>query len=51
MSTTINKELLQKQGYLIVPNVLTPEEVETAKASFYDWKKTIQNIAQCAQNW
>ena len=44
MSTKINKELLQKQGYLIVHNVLTPEEVERAKAAFYDWKKTIPNI-------
>ena len=44
MTFTINKELLEKQGYLIVENVLTPEEVETAKAAFYEWKKTIPNL-------
>ena len=38
----IEKEL-ETKGYAIVPNILTPLEIETAKEMFYDWQRTIEN--------
>lgn len=34
---------LEKNGYAIVQNVLTPEEIDTAKSMFYEWQKTVPN--------
>ena len=32
---------LKEHGWCIIPNILTPEEVEEAKQLFYNWQKTI----------
>lgn len=32
---------LTEHGWCIIPDILTPEEVEEAKRLFYDWQKTI----------
>ena len=34
---------LKNHGWAIVPDILSPEEIAYAKASFYDWQKTIPN--------
>jgi ectoine hydroxylase-related dioxygenase (phytanoyl-CoA dioxygenase family) len=33
------KAELHQNGYAIVPNVLTPEEIETAKSMFHSWRQ------------
>ena len=38
----IQKELKDK-GYCIVPNILTEDEINTAKSMFKDWQSTIYN--------
>tara|TARA_Y100000389_G_C17458774_1_gene520085 strand:- start:5 stop:877 length:873 start_codon:yes stop_codon:yes gene_type:complete len=37
------KQHLQEHGWIIIPDVLTEEEIDHAKASFYSWQKTIPN--------
>ena len=37
------KRELETQGYCIIPNVLTSEEIKKAKTMFEDWQKTIDN--------
>ena len=34
---------LKTNGYTIIPNILTENEIETAKQLFKDWKKTVPN--------
>ena len=34
----------QTNGYAIIPNALTPEEVATAKEMFYAWQKSVPNL-------
>ena len=34
---------LNNDGYCVIPNVLTPDEVYLAKQSFKDWQATIPN--------
>lgn len=34
---------IEDNGYCVIPDVLTHEEVETAKSMFYDWQNTIPN--------
>ena len=37
------KQHLQEHGWIIIPDVLTEEEIDHAKTSFYSWQKTIPN--------
>lgn len=37
------KQHLQQHGWVIIPDVLSEEEIEHAKTSFYSWQKTIPN--------
>jgi len=39
---TIKKELLEK-GYIIIPNILNDDEIETIKSLHSKWRKTIPN--------
>ena len=39
----IIKQHLQEHGWAIIPDVLTEEEIDHAKTSFYSWQKTIPN--------
>lgn len=43
MSLETHFEELKTKGYTIIPNVLNNQEVEEAKAMFYNWQKTIMN--------
>jgi hypothetical protein len=36
-------ETLKTNGYVIIPNVLTSEEIDIAKNKFYNWQQTIPN--------
>ena len=43
MSTQRIKQHLTEHGWAIVPDILTSEEILSAKESFYAWQKTIPN--------
>ena len=43
MSGQLIKQHLTEHGWAVVPNVLTDEEIQSAKESFYAWQKTIPN--------
>lgn len=43
MSAQLIKQHLAEHGWAIVPDVLTDEEIQSAKESFYAWQKTIPN--------
>jgi hypothetical protein len=43
MSAQLIKQHLAEHGWAIVPDVLTDEEIHSAKESFYTWQKTIPN--------
>ena len=34
---------LKKNGYVIIPNVISDEEIQIAKDLFYKWKNSIPN--------
>ena len=34
---------IQTKGYCVIPNVLSKEEIDYAKRSFYEWQKTVPN--------
>ena len=35
---------LNNKGYCIIPNILNPNEIFTAKELFYDWYSSVPNI-------
>lgn len=35
---------LERDGYVVIPNVLTPEEVERATEMFHSWRKSVPNL-------
>ena len=37
------KSNLQEKGYVIIPGILSPEEIQEAKDSFFEWKSSIPN--------
>nr|QFG74542.1 MAG: hypothetical protein [Megaviridae environmental sample] len=43
MNISTIKEELQQNGYCIIKNVLSSDEIKFCKEKFYDWKKTIPN--------
>ena len=43
MLSQAQKLQLQANGYLVVPNVLSADEVDTALGMFKNWQKTIPN--------
>lgn len=43
MLSQAQKQQLQNKGYLVVPNVLSADEVELALGMFKNWQKTIPN--------
>ena len=43
MNTQLIKQHLTEHGWAIVPDILTSEEILSAKESFYAWQKTIPN--------
>ena len=38
------KENLENNGYVIIPNILNPNEIFCAKELFYDWYNSINNL-------
>ena len=38
------KQKLQKHGYCIIKNILSPEEIETADGYFRTWQRSIPNL-------
>ena len=37
-------ESLKNDGYVIIPNILSEKEIETATQMFEDWQKSIPNL-------
>ena len=38
------KQSLETKGYVVIPNVITKEEVEIAKEMFYKWQNSVPDI-------
>ena len=43
MDNAIYKKELEEKGYVVIPNILTPEEVKTAKELHDKWRGAIIN--------
>ena len=43
MNIKLIKQTLNDNGYCIIPNILSIDEVNTSKQLFFNWKKTIKN--------
>ena len=49
-SIEIIRTELEENGYSIIPNILTKEEIEKGKGMFYEWKKEVSDTIHAQIN-
>lgn len=46
----IFKDELNEKGYVVIPDILSNNEIQTAKSMFYNWVSKLQNIHEIHKN-